>query len=291
MGFRPSLSLLFFISLTLHSIAQGESEVYVANLVFSEENFQVENFKNISNNPGYDNQPYFTSNEDLLYVRNNEGQTDIARHSLSKNSYEWVNKSTPGSEYSPQSIPNSNDIAAVRLDPDGKQRLYRYDTKGEAKEYLPDLEVAYYTLSDRNILVASVLAGGSLDLVLSHGNGTPLYKILKQSGRSIHRIPGSSAISYSAYNEEKNLDVYQLDMESLESFFICQLPIGIQDYAWWDDYKIFIGSGAKLYVYDLYGSGDWQEVADLTEYPIQNITRIAISPDFQHLALVAEPKN
>ncbi len=290
MAFRPSLYFLFFLFIGSFTYAQGASEVYLMDLNFNEDNFEIKNFRNISNNKGYNNQPYFSSNNELLYARNNKGQTDIAHYTIDTDSFEWVNKSTPGGEYSPQSIPNSTDIAAVRLDPDGKQRLYRYDSKGNTVEMYADLEVAYFTFSTKNTLVASVLSNGSLDLKVAH-NDSQVYTILKQSGRSIHRIPGTEAISYSALNEEKNMDIYQLDLESLESFFICQLPIGIQDYAWWEDYKIFIGSGNKLYVYDLYGSGDWQEVVDLSSYNIENITRIAISPDTKHLALVAEPKN
>jgi hypothetical protein len=54
---------------------------------------------------------------------------------------------------------------------------------------------------------------------------------------------------------------------------------------------LLIGSGARLYLYDLYGDGAWKEVADLSEYKIGNITRLAISPDGTKLAVVALPIN
>ena len=34
---------------------------------------------------------------------------------------------TEGGEYSPLKIPNKNEVSAVRLDKDGKQRLYTYN--------------------------------------------------------------------------------------------------------------------------------------------------------------------
>ncbi len=92
-------------------------------------------------------------------------------------------------------------------------------------------------------------------------------------------------------NDFGQYDVYQLDPVSKESFFVCELPIGVQDYAWWDDDKIFIGSGATLFVYDLFGEGDWQQVTSFSEYNMTNITRLAFSPDKKHLAFVAEQKN
>jgi hypothetical protein len=291
MSVRFLFCLLFSLGFSQTHFAQGDSEVYLVDIDFAMDGFTFQNIRNISDNPGYDNQPFFQNNDLLLYARNHKEQTDIANFSLNNNTFEWQNKVTQGGEYSPQPIPNSADIAAVRLDPDGKQRLYRYTSDGTSTELIPNLEVAYFTFFDSQTLVASILAGDNLDLIIHHFMDNTTYTLLKKSGRSIHAIPNSKAVSYPAINEEGNLDIYQLDMNSLDSYFICQLPIGIQDYVWWDDYKILIGSGTKLFVYDLYGNGDWQQVADFSAYPLQNITRLSISPDQKHLAFVAEPKS
>jgi hypothetical protein len=290
MGLRCFFCLLFSFTFLLNARAQTESEIYLVDIDFTTEGFTFKNVRNISNNPGYDNQPYFKENDLLLYARNNKEQTDIAQFHLIDSSLQWQNEVTDGGEYSPQPIPNSSDVAAVRLDPDGKQRLYRYAPKGTVTEMIPDLEVAYFTFFDSQTLVASILAKDQLDLIVYHFKDNTTYTLLKKTGRSIHVIPNAKAVSYPALNEEGNLDIYQLDMNSLESYFICQLPGGIQDYTWWDDYKILVGNGSKLLVYDLYGKGDWLEIADFSEYDLQNITRLTISPDQKHLAFVAEPK-
>lgn len=290
MGLRCLFCLFFSFSYLLNSSAQTESEIYLVDIDFVEEGFIFKNVRNISNNPGYDNQPNFKGDDLLLYARNNKEQTDIAQFNLIDNSWKWQNEVTKGGEYSPQPVPNSSDIAAVRLDPDGKQRLYRYSLDGTAAEMIPDLEVAYFTFYDAQALVASILSDDHLDLIIHHFDDSTTQTLLKKTGRSIHVIPNSRAVSYPAINEEGNLDIYQLDMNSLESYFICQLPNGIQDYTWWDDYKILSGSGDKLFLYDLYGKGDWLEIADFSEYDLQNITRLTISPDQKHLAFVAEPK-
>lgn len=287
---RLLFCMFFSFHLTFSLIAQMDTQVYLTEINLTVDGFQVNNIKNISNNSGYNNQPFFKDNNQLFYVRNNSGQNDIALYRLDEKKFEWKNKKTEGGEYSPQPIPNSLDFAAVRLDPDGKQRLYRYFPEGNSSELINDLEVAYYTFFDVQTLVASVLAGNNLDLVVHHFKDTTSYTLLKKTGRSIHVIPDTKAVSYPAVNEDGNYDLYQLDMDSLESFFICQLPIGIQDYAWFDDEKIIIGSGAKLFVYDLFGNGDWQQIADFSNHPLQNITRLSISPDKKHLAFSAEPK-
>lgn len=287
---RCFFCLLFSLGFLLNSFAQSPSEIYLVDIEFTMDGFTFQNVKNISNNPGYDNQPYFRNDDLLLYARNNNNQTDIAQFSLSHNTFHWQNETTEGGEYSPQPIPNSTDLAAVRLDPDGKQRLYRYPSEGKSTELIPEMEVAYFTFIDAQTILASILSAGHLDLILHHLDQNVTRQLLKNSGRSIHVLPHSKAASYTAVNEEGNLDLYQLDKDSLESYFVCQLPPGIQDYIWWDDFKIFAGSGDKLLVYDLYGNGDWQQVADFSAYNLQNITRLAMSPDHKHLAFVAEPK-
>jgi hypothetical protein len=86
------------------------------------------------------------------------------------------------------------------------------------------------------------------------------------------------------------MDVYQLDISTLESFFVSQLPIGIQDHIWLDESTLLIGSLDKLFLLDLFGNGDWKLVADLSKYNIKNITRLAVNPDGSKLAMVAELK-
>ncbi|MEZ4857953.1 MAG: hypothetical protein R2781_04010 [Flavobacteriaceae bacterium] len=285
------LTVLVFIFCFSEGLSQGDSQVYLVDIAQNTKGFQFQNFKKISTDKGYNNQPYFKDNTTLLYAKNKEGQTDIGCYNLIENSEIFWNSKTEGGEYSPQPIPNRDDIAAVRLDPDGLQRLYRYPKNGVGKELIPNAVVVYYCFYDENTVVSSVIITEELHLIVYDLKGEQSYKLLKGSGRSIHKIPLKEAVSYSAENEELNFDIYQLDMDGLESYFICQLPIGVQDYVWWDDARIIIGSGAQLFMYDLFSTDEWKKIADFSEHNITNITRLAISPDGTQLALVAEPKN
>ena len=270
--------------------AQPSTEVYASNLEFDEEEFHFENIQNLSNNKGYDNQPHFLNNDTILYARNNNGQTDIASHSFSNQAWRYVNKPTSGGEYSPQTIPEDNTIVAVRLDPDGLQRLYVYDNSdGNSSLLFSDLKVAYYTFLNRNEILASVIRLNQLDLVRANNQTGETIDLVTNSGRCLQKIPNSEMYSYTIVNEQKNFDLYQFDPESNESYFVCQLPVGVQDYVWYEDYKIIIGSGSQLFVNDLFGNGDWNPIADFKEENLQNITRLALSPDHKKLVFVAEP--
>lgn len=273
--------------------AQPNTDVYVMELMNTDSTFTISNFKNVSNNNGYDNQPSFIDNNRIVYAGSENGQTDIQLYSLSENTHRQVNTTTSGGEYSPTLMPDGKHVAAVRLDTTGLQRLYQYDftdsNRGNSEVLLSELEVAYFAFYDENNLVASVLSGGQLDLVLANIPRDEVVLYTENVGRSIHKVPNTSTVSYTVVNEEKNLDIFVVDVNKAEdTYFVCQLPVGIQDHTWIDSTTLLLGSGSRLYRYDMFGPGEWVEVADLSTNNIKNITRITVSPDGKHIALAAE---
>lgn len=280
---------IFFLFFGIGVFAQPETEVFLMDIATSENGISVENIKNVSNSVGYDNQPSFYDNNTLMYAGTRNGATDITAIQIQSLDKYWMNPPTEGGEYSPLRIPNSKQLSAVRLDPDGLQRLYKYPTPDKPSELLiEDLQVAYYAYANKHTFLASVLSDERLDLVFVDLQKKTIDTLLQGSGRSIHKIPGKETMSYTAANEEGNLDIYQLDLEDRQSYFVCQLPIGIQDHIWLDDSKLLLGSGSQLFLYDLFGNGDWKKVADLSEAKIKDISRLALSPDGTKLALAAE---
>lgn len=279
--------ILFFSSLL--TIAQPNTDVFVMDVIPSEEGLKVSNFRNVSNNEGYDNQPSFYDTNTLVYAMTRNGATDIGATNLPSFQQYWLNLPTDGGEYSPVHIPGSTSLAAVRLDPDGLQRLYEYPIPDKpSKLLIQDLQVAYYAFYDGNHLLASVLSDNRLDLVMHDFQEKKTDTLLENSGRSIHKVPNRNSMSYTAVNDEGNQDIYLLDMKDRESYFVCQLPIGIQDYAWLNEDEILIGSNDKLFMYDTADNAKWKQVADLSGYKIKDITRLAVSPNGRQLALAAE---
>lgn len=286
---------LFFFLFSMLVAAQPNTDIFMMDVVKTDSTFTISNFKNISNSDGYDNQPSFMDDNRLLYAGSENGQTEIQLFTISENKKQRANATTPGGEYSPKLMPDGKNVAAVRLDTTGLQRLYKYDitnpNNGENEMLLSELEIAYYAFYDENWLVASILSGNQLDLVIANipKNQAGLYA--ENVGRSIHKVPNTTTVSYTVINEEKNLDIFVVDVNKAEdTYFVCQLPIGIQDHTWIDATTLLLGSGSKLYVYDLFGPGEWAEVADLSAKNIENITRIAVSPDRNRIAITAEEK-
>lgn len=283
------LFLLTTLLLTGVLFSQENTEVFLFDISPSYTGLELLNVQNISNNEGYDSQPSFISNETLVFAGNNNGQTDISEYDISSKIKRWVNVKTEGGEYSPQKFPSSTDIAAVRLDKSGKQRLYRYSAKtGEASVLLEDLQVAYFAFYNDQKILASVLNNEKLDLVMVDLHSKSVDTLFSDAGRSIQKVPKSQSISYTLTNESKKLDLYVLDFNSGESYFICELPAGVEDYVWLNDTQVLVGMNSTLYLYDTLGEAEWNKVASVSEFGIKNISRMAISPNGKKLALVGE---
>lgn len=270
-------------------LAQPETDVFLMNISTSESGLEISNFKNVSSNEGYDNQPSFMGAYNLLYAGTKNGATDIGVHNIPSGQNWWLNAPTEGGEYSPQQMPGQQAVSAVRLDPDGLQRFYKYPFGEKPSELLfDDLQVAYYAYYDENTIMSSVLSDDRLDLVIANLKTKKIDTIVAGAGRSIHKVPKNDSMSYTVENEDGNHDIYLYDMTEGESYFVCELPVGIQDYAWMDEDRMILGSNGLLFIYDTLNEPKWKQVADLGKYKVKNISRITVSPDGTMLAIASE---
>lgn len=283
---------LLIISFPLFAQQAPNSEIFIFEITASRESVVVKDGKNISQNEGYDNQPCFYSPNLILYSKNRDGQTDIARYDINEKETSWVSNTAEGGEYSPQPVPGSKDVAAVRLDTTGLQRLYKYNWEtGESSLILPDFKVGYFAFYNDTLLLTSVLTERGMDLMLNDLESNNSKILVKQVGRSLHKVPKTHSMSYTVMNEEgTNLDLYLLDLDSEEptSFYLCTLPEGVNDYTWLDENRILLGQGSKLLMYDMLGGSEWKKIADLSEYGLDNISRITVNEDLTKLAMAAE---
>ncbi|HEX9826559.1 MAG TPA: DUF6265 family protein [Flavobacteriaceae bacterium] len=287
---KKYLTIIAFLH-SIFSISQPDTEVFLFDLSQENGTFQLSNFRNISNNEGYDNQPSFLDNHTMLYAGTRNGQTDIVEFNISTGEKQWICE-TEGGEYSPLKIPNQNAVSAIRLDKDGTQVLRKYDlNNGQSEVLVDDIIIGYQVWNNDTILLSSVLEDDGLSLYVTNPNVKKYRKIEANIGRSLHNIPISNLVSFISKEKDSIWEIKSVDPKSGETKYITNTLPKTEDMCWLSSNTILMGKGDKLYKLQLNKGEDWVEVASLSGYGISNITRLAVSPGGTKLAVVGEVSN
>ncbi|MEX0273872.1 MAG: nuclear transport factor 2 family protein [Flavobacteriaceae bacterium] len=285
---QKSLFVLLSIVGTALCFSQSDTEIHLFDLNITGDTLVLSNGRNISNTPGYDNQPSFYDDTTLLFASTRNGQTDIRRYDLRTGTTQWLTDTPVGSEYSPTRIPNSTDISAIRLDTTGLQRLYRYDTsKGTSTPILTDAKVGYHLWYDDALLLTTVLVDNRMDLVsFNIKKGTSQLRH-NNVGRSLARIPNTAHVSFMTAQDGKHT---LKSLHPMEGSPDSLAAVGrVQDICWLPNGKFLVGFGKRLLLHDTEVEGNWRPIKIFEDREINAITRLAINPSGTQLALVAEP--
>ena len=284
-----SIFYVLFSFLGLIVTAQNtNTEIFLFDMAFENASYTFSNGKNISNNKGYDNQPSFVNDNEILFSSTRNGQTDIVSYRVNYNTKTWLNY-TDGGEYTPLKIPDEKAISAVRLDKDGKQRLYSYSIRnGESTELIKDLVVAYYTWADDNTIVSAVIEDNNLNLYTSFLNEDINRKYATKVGRSFHKIPNSNLVSFISKQDSLQWQIKSLNPKTGDTKLIANTIPNVEDMCWAINGDILMGNGPKLYKLTLKKDNDWKEIADFSSYGITKITRITTNEISNKLLIAAE---
>ncbi|HKK11474.1 MAG TPA: hypothetical protein VJ945_01500 [Flavobacteriaceae bacterium] len=285
------LHILIILLTPLINHAQPNTEVFLFDLNQEHGGFELSNFRNISNNEGYDNQPSFPDNNTMLYSGTRNGQTDIVEYNIANGEKRWV-CNTEGSEYSPLKIPGQDAISAIRLDKDGTQLLRKYSLqKGASDVLIDDLVIGYQVWFNETILVATVLEEDYMSLYTSNLKKNQNYRWQKKVGRSLHKIPHSELVSYISKEKDSVWEIKALDPISGNTTYLFNTLPNTEDMCWLSDGTALMANDGVLYGFHMIRDDDWVKLASLSEYGIKNITRLAVSPDGTKLAVLGETSN
>lgn len=282
-----SLVLLVAVFFTAKGQAPG-SDIYLFNFRLDDDNFYISNAKNITNSPGYDNQPSFTPDGDALLFASDDGfgQTDIFKYNLKARSERRLTYS-PESEYSPTVTPDKGHISCVILKRDGEQRLWEYPKNGAIPSPVSKVDkVGYHAWLNDSTVYAFILGKpNTLDAILLNTN--KLQNVASNPGVTLQKIPGTNQISFVDMNDKKNWVISAFDPDSKSTKPIIHTVNNKSEfYTWTPSGVLLSGDGSKLYKFNPKADSDWVELADLTDYGIKNFTRLSVSPDASLLAIV-----
>jgi hypothetical protein len=285
------------------------TEVYLAPLSIQGGRVEIGKPINISNSPGYDNQPSFTPDGASLLFTSVRGErkpdpangaaigSDIYRYDFASTAISQVTN-TPESEYSPTVTPDGRHISVIRVERDGTQRLWQFTLDGrEPTLVLPDIKpIGYHVWADASVLVLFVLGDEGRPATLQVADSKTGQSSMAATGigRSIQRIPGGG-ISFVSRPPAKDgepvtLTVTELDPVTRKTRALVTLPPGATDAdtAWAPDGLLLVSVKGQIFLWRR-GDKDMTLAVDPASMGLKGVTRLAISPKGEWIALVAQP--
>jgi WD40 repeat protein len=280
------MRLVFLLCIcSLAATAQPGSEIYVADLKVGKAGISISNQKNITNRPGYDNQPFFHPDKPLIYFSsfNAEGRSDIKVFHYKNNETKTFTQ-TPEREYSPTVTLDKNFISCIIQRDNNAQDLGKYAIAGgPPTTIINNLTVGYHAWLNPTTLVLFVLGEPNTLRVFDITTGKDTV-VSEKIGRSLHRIPGKNAISFVDKSSEKWM-IKQFDGKTIEP--ICETLPGREDLAWTPDGKIIMSDGRQFFFYDTKEKGVWKM---FFASQLDSVTRIAVSANGKKIAFVVAEK-
>ena len=154
-----------FVLVSITVYGQTGSEIYLLDVVLTKSKVTVSNAINVTNNPGYDNQPYFHTTKPLLYYAsfNADGRSDIKVYNYQTGQSSALT-TTQEREYSPTLTPDSKFVSCIIQRDNNAQDLGKYPVEGgEAITLIDSLIVGYHAWVNEQQLILFVL-GDSMRL-------------------------------------------------------------------------------------------------------------------------------
>lgn len=250
--------------------------------------------RRLTDRPGYDNQPSFTSDgKAILYTAiGADGQADVWRIDLASARATRLTR-TPESEYSPTVLPDGSGFSVVRVEADSAQRLWRFAPDGSAPRLvLPDVRpVGYHAWID-DTTVALFVLGAPATLRIAHLRGGTTDTVARDIGRALQWVPALRALGFVQRRADGSLWASLLDPATRAIRPLAPLLAGNEFCAWTPAGELLTARDGVVYAWrpagDAAGGGRWDAIGRFDAPALRGLSRLAVSPDGAWLALVAD---
>ena len=240
------------------------TDIWLGSLVRVEAGVSVENLINATDRDGYDNQPSFGPDGALYFVSAiDRVQTEVMRHA-SGDPRQTVTRTPRASEFSPTPIPGQDAFSAIHEER-GKQYLWRYGFDGnEIGPIFATAEpVGYHAWANETVVAMFIL-------------GDPPTLQVGDAATGQIRVMAVA---------DDEWWIERLDASTGESERIVQTLPGREDYAWTASGGD--PDGRRLRAPRVDADTGWSQLQDLGSSGVQEISRIAVSPDGGRIAVVS----
>jgi dipeptidyl aminopeptidase/acylaminoacyl peptidase len=297
-GMRHLLIAVALLPMPALAVAQ---DIYLARITNTIAGVRAETPVNITNRAGYDNQPSFTPDgRAILYTSTREdAQADIYRYDITTKAIARLTKTVPESEYSAVVMPRGDRFSVIRVEKDSAQRIWSFDLNGEGPQVeIPGVKPVGYHVWPDSSHVAMFVLGTPNTLRVADARGTAVDSVTTSIGRGLV-VAGRSGQFFFTRRDSVgsgfSVHAARVDTKPPQmSPAMFPLPAGCEYFVVLNGRPgrpVFVtGQGSKLLAREGTTGGEWTEIADFTSSGLTRISRLAISPDGQWIAIVAEPR-
>jgi dipeptidyl aminopeptidase/acylaminoacyl peptidase len=282
------LILTLFVQ-TLPVFSQTSNpEIFLFSIEKKDGKFTFTDGKNITNNPGYDNQPSFSLNgSSLLFTSNRNGKdTNIYEYFLADGKTNQIT-SSEDNEYTAKEF-DGNTINFVREGRGQEMTVWKYDrqTKHESPALKNKESVAYYAFNSKGDALVWIRYAYFIHWV-NPEKGINKFVTDYAQPSTPQRLPATDNFSFMKRLPNDELWIYEFNPTNQAIRPVVQTKDAKITYCWMDDGSLLIGSGPKLFRFDEKSDKNWVLIADLSSFGIKDIGRISNSFDGKFLALVS----
>lgn len=266
--------------------APPAGDIFIIDLK-DEKKLKVGQPTRITSGAGYNNQPSFLPDgQSILYTSIRDKQADIYRYDIRSGATTQVTN-TPESEYSPTLMPDGKSISVVRVEADGTQRLWKFPLAGgEPLLILENLKpIGYHLWIDDHTLALFILGKPNTLQLAAVQTGKADF-VIDNPGRILRRIPRADKFSFVHKVSDQEWLIKSFDLKSRAVTTIIKTFPGVEDYAWTPKGLLLMARDSKLFSRKE-SDWAWVEIADFSNAGLRNITRIAVSPKGDRIAVVA----
>ena len=248
--------------------------------------FTIDEPRDLTSRPGYDNQPFFGGDGTLYFVQQEGERTDIWRWDRGSDTKHRVTMTPDESEYSPTVMPRSQGISMIKVEADSTQRLWAVDMDGSrARVLLEDVQpVGYHAWFDADNVAVFVL-GSPATLQIANITTGEVRTVAENIGRSLQTVPGRRAISFAQQSANGGSTIRIWDLDTGRATDVAPSVEGGEFHAWTPSGTLLQGAESAIWAWV---DGAWTQVGDFSTVG-QRVSRLAVAPNGESIAVVAEP--
>jgi len=279
----------------------NDSEVWVGTLDMSGDRFAVSNLVNISRHPGYDNQPAFFADGRVVFT-SQIAVLDETGHAVQARIHDFTSGTSAPIPGALGFSPTPTADGSLMLLREGK--VWLHEMSGSERTLTETNDAGYFCRFDDRRWVL-YMNDKQRRIVTYDATTKALETMATGSTTAPFRIPGKRAVTFVAVEPfpapegeaaktapPRKLVLRRFDLDARKVTTLATVPFATSgSHVWTSRGTLLMASGHTIYEWNPARPDDWRTAAQFDNPELQGLTRIALSPRGDRIALVSTPRD